>query len=144
MSLFYMVFASLTGTYFTYSLIHKWKMNSVRASALSAFLFVIFSSFFPIPLLVSLQPVFLGGTFVAMTETHRLSERKVFFASFLFAMIFFWIRQLELLRFHGGNIGGAIGGTAFVACLIVYGGQKLIPAFAHFFSIFLSSDSDVI
>lgn len=117
--------ASLAGAQSTYTLAHKLKMNSIRAASTSSLVFVAIAYFSKNPLLLSLQPAFFGSTYVSMSEPHRLSEGKVMLAGTLFGVILLILQQSEFVHFHGG-IGGTLGGTAFIACILVYWLQYLL------------------
>ena len=128
MIFFEMLATSLIATHLSYSLMHEKKMGSVRAASLSTLLFALLCQFIGSPLLSSLQATFYGGSFVAMSEPSRLSERRVLLASAVFAALFYALRTHDFLHFHGG-VGGTIGASAFVACVLVYclqGMQALI------------------
>ena len=113
------ILASLLGTHATYWLTHRRRMNSVRAASLTSLVFVLVAEASHWPWLLALQPAVFGSTFVAMSEPHRLSERRVLVAGLVFGLILFELQEIDFLHFHGG-MGGTLGGTAFVACLCVY------------------------
>ena len=110
---------SLLGTHATYWLTHRRRMNSVRAAGLGSVAFVALAWASHWPFLLALQPAFFGATFVAMSEPHRLAEKRVLAAGVVFALILFGLQQADFLHFHGG-LGGTLGGAAFVACICVY------------------------
>jgi hypothetical protein len=113
----FVIWASMLGAHMTFWFTHRnkfRKMNAIRASALSTLLFVACTMPFHFLIIPKLHAAFFGGSFVAMSEPHRLSERKVLLASFVFGLLF-----LVLLQFKGG-IGGTLGATAFVSCLAIY------------------------
>ena len=110
---------SLLGTHATYWLTHRRRMNVVRAGNLATVVFIALAQLSHWPFLLALQTAFFGGTFVAMSEPFRLSERRVLLAGFVFGLILFGLERIDFLHFHGG-IGGTLGGTAFVACIGVY------------------------
>lgn len=60
-----------------------------------------------------LQSAFLGATFVGMSETGKMSEKRLFWASLVYALIFNYV-----LPFNVG-LGGALGFAAFTSCLFV-------------------------
>jgi hypothetical protein len=117
LSLLWVIVASMLGAHTTYWFTHRnkfQKMSAIRASAISTLLFVVCTTPFSFLIIPKLHAAFFGGTFVAMSEPHRLSERKVLLASFIFGLFY-----LVLLQFKGG-IGGTLGATAFVSCLVIY------------------------
>ncbi len=61
-----------------------------------------------------LSAAILGGSFVGMTEVHRLKGKSLVFASFLYSLFFFFI-----LPFNRG-FGGALGLAALLSCLSAY------------------------
>lgn len=99
----------------TYWLSHHTKMGAIRASALSTLVFVAVTSPFSFLILAKLQAAYFGATFVGMSDASRLGEKRILLAAVIFGAIFSF-----LLRFRGG-IGGTLGASAFVACLLVYG-----------------------
>jgi len=113
---FLIVLSSLLGAHLTYWCTHTStrKMNAIRASALLTLIFVALTFPLPFVFIPKLQAAFYGATFVGMSEPHRLSEKMVLLASALFSLIFCY-----LLRFQGG-IGGTLGASAFLACLLVH------------------------
>jgi ABC-type amino acid transport system permease subunit len=117
--------ASLAGAHSTYFLTHKRQMNSIRAASLSSLLYATIAILSKNPLLISLQPAFFGSTYVSMSEPHRLSEKKVLIAAVIFGCILFTLQKTEFVSFQGG-IGGTLGGSAFLACVLVYWIQSLV------------------
>ena len=100
---------SLLGTHITYWVSHKTRFSAIRASALSTLIFVAATSD------PRLQAAFFGATFVGMSDSSRLSEKKVLLASAIFSLIFSFL--LAHLR---AGIGGTLGASAFISCLLVY------------------------
>ena len=112
---FWILLISLLGAHVTYWLSHHTKMGAIRASALSTLVFVAVTSPFSFLILAKLQAAYFGATFVGMSDASRLGEKRILLAAVIFGAIFSF-----LLRFRGG-IGGTLGASAFVACLLVYG-----------------------
>jgi heme/copper-type cytochrome/quinol oxidase subunit 3 len=117
-----MLLTSLASTHATYWLIHRKHMNIVRAACLPSVLFCLVAILSKSEILLAQQATFFGGAFVAMSEPKRLAEKLVLLASLLFAVLFYLLRRYDFVHFHGG-LGGTVGATAFVACLLVYGLQ---------------------
>jgi hypothetical protein len=101
--------ASLLGTHVTYWLSHKTKFGAIRASALSTLIFAAATSD------PRLQAAFFGATFVGMSDSKRIGEKKVLLASVVFSLIFTFL----LTRMRSG-IGGTLGASALISCLLVY------------------------
>jgi small basic protein len=113
---------SLLGAHLTYWLTHKKKrMNAIRASSLLTLLFVAATVPVPYFFVPKLQAAFFGATFVGMSEPSRLCEKRVLVAGFVFSLIF-----CALLQFKVG-LGGTLGASAFVACLLVHFSTRRFP-----------------
>jgi hypothetical protein len=119
MTLISAILTALVATQLTFWLTHQKKMSPIRSTSLLTLLFVGLTYLFPNIFPPALQAVFFVGTFVGMSEPSRLSEKKVLCAGILSGILFYYLKQTELGHFRGG-IGGTVGGTAFVSCLIVY------------------------
>jgi hypothetical protein len=88
--------------------------GSVRASSFLTLVFIGIISFIHSPLIVSLPAVFLGSSFIGMTDPKRLNKVQIFLSSVIFSFIFtFLIKYLK-------GAGGVLGFSAFVSCLIVH------------------------
>ncbi|WP_374074581.1 hypothetical protein [Bdellovibrio bacteriovorus] len=121
MNLVWILGTALFATHITYLLSHKTQMGAIRASALPTVLFAALSALiFPAALAALTQPVFFGGSFVGMSESARLCERKVLVSSAVFALIFYFFIS------YSRGLGGALGAAAFLSCLLVYGARKAL------------------
>lgn len=107
-------------TQLTHYLIIEKKMGSIRASTLVTLLFIAFSMPFHFEIIPTLHAVCLGASFVGMTDPKRLSIWKLRLASVAFALVFSTMIQ------HLKGLGGALGTSAFVSCLFIYGFSKKI------------------
>jgi hypothetical protein len=114
MTYVFILLTSLLSTHVTYLLSHRKKLGPVRASALSTLIFVALTAAIPYSLIPRLQAAFFGASFVGMSDSSRLCERKVLVASLVFSIIFC------LLSYLRQGIGGTLGATAFLSCLVVY------------------------
>ena len=124
MALLSSIFFSLAAAHATYWLIHKKRINPIRAASLTTLIFIAISAIIPGVFLIQYQVAFFGGTFVAMSEPFRLGEKNVLFAAIIFGALLFILKKIDFLHFHGG-LGGTIGATSFLACLIVYAINRL-------------------
>lgn len=131
------LFTALLGAHLTYWLTHRKKMNVIRAASLSSLTFIMIANILGSPILLSLRPAFFGSTFVAMSEPSRLSEKKVLCASIVFGIILYELQKVDFVHYRGG-IGGTLGGTAFLACILVYWIQSICVALTRFFRVDVS------
>ena len=125
MNLLAMILISIVAAHSTYWCTHSRKMGPVRAAGFTTLVFLGVSTLLSGTMLPSLATTFYGATFVGMSEPSRLKERSVLAASICFALIFTWLKKIEFVHFQGG-VGGTLGATAFVSCLIVYWAQFLV------------------
>lgn len=106
---------AVIGAESTFSLIHRFKMSTIRASCLATLVFCGLLSLIPADFKVMpLQAAFFGATFVGMTDKSRMGAKRVLIASLLFALIYIFL--IPLARGFGGGLGAA----AFVSCAIIY------------------------
>lgn len=88
--------------------------GTVRASAGFTLAFIGLTFAFPFAIVPTLHAVFLGSSFVGMTDPKRLSRVQLMIASFIFCLIFTFILG------HLQGFGGTLGVSAFSACGITY------------------------
>lgn len=105
---------SQVATQATHALALKENFGSVRASSFLTLVFIGLTSSLSFPAIPALQAVFLGSSFVGMTDPKRLTRFQLFFASLIFCFIF------QFLIFYLKGLGGALGLSAFISCLITY------------------------
>lgn len=101
-------------TQFTHYLIVKRKMGSIRASTLVTLLFIAATTPFSFGMSATLQAVCLGSSFVGMTDPKRLGIWPLALASLAFAVVF------TMFIHYLNGLGGALGSSAFVSCLLIY------------------------
>jgi hypothetical protein len=88
--------------------------GSVRASSFLTLVFIGITTLLSVPNALSFHAVFLGSSFVGMTDPKRMSRKQIFLASVVFSFIFkFLIGYLK-------GPGGVLGFSAFTSCLIVH------------------------
>jgi hypothetical protein len=107
-------------TQLTHYLIVEKKMGSIRASSLVTLLFIALSTPFNFEMNPTLHAVCLGASFVGMTDPKRLSTWHLGLASVAFSIVF-----SNLLHYLKG-LGGALGSSAFISCLLIYVFSKKI------------------
>ena len=107
-------------TQLTHYLIVEKKMGSIRASSLVTLLFIALSTPFNFEMNPTLHAVCLGASFVGMTDPKRLSMWHLGLASVAFSIVF-----SNLLQYLKG-LGGALGSSAFISCLLIYVFSKKI------------------
>lgn len=88
--------------------------GTVRASAGYTLVFIGLTFAFPFAIIPKLHAVFLGSSFVGMTDPKRLTRQQLAVASFLFCVFFTFI-----LKYLTG-FGGTLGLSAFSPCLVTY------------------------
>ena len=88
--------------------------GTVRASAGFTLAFIGLTFTFPFAIIPTLHAVFLGSSFVGMSDSNRLNRNQLIVASFIFCLIFTFIVG------HLKGFGGTLGLTAFTACLMTY------------------------
>jgi hypothetical protein len=117
----YTVLSALLGAHFTYFLVHRTKISSVRASSGLTLFFILITLPVHILNVVPLQAAFFGGSFVGMSDSKRLNEASVLFASLVFSQIFSLVSRFQ------SELGGTLGATAFLSCLIIFLISSRIP-----------------
>jgi hypothetical protein len=105
---------SQLATHTTHTLVFKKNIGSVRASSFLTLSFILLTLPFSMEIIPALHALFLGSTFVGLTEPRRLSRYQLFVASFIFCLIF----QFLILYLKG--FGGSLGVSAFLACLVTF------------------------
>lgn len=114
MTLILTLIVSQTAAQLTHALALTKHFGSVRASSFLTLLFIGLTSFFAFPIIPTLHAVFLGSSFIGMTDPKRLSKLQIFLSSVIFSFIFnFLIGYLK-------GAGGVLGFSAFMSCLIVH------------------------
>jgi hypothetical protein len=103
---------ALVATFGTHHLAQNNKIGSVRASSLLTLAFCLITYPISYELIPSLQAAFFGASFVGMASPTRLSKIQLFIASIVFSFIYVFLIH------HLKGIGGALGFSAFVSCLI--------------------------
>ncbi len=120
MNYFWIFALAQLSTQLTHFLIHRYQWNAIRVSAGGTILFVLLLAAFPTPLRDTLYSVYLGGSFVGMSDAARLKASHLFFASMIFGLIFVFVLPFNI------GMGGALGAAAFVSVSTVYGMRKLL------------------
>ncbi len=115
-----LIVCSAMGAWTTHRLAPVKGIGTVRASAIATLIFVIFSNGMGSLLLIQeqlalLQACFFGASFIGMSDPEKLGEKQVLGASAVFSVLF--IFALPYLK----HLGGALGATALVSSLFVYG-----------------------
>ena len=88
--------------------------GTVRASAGFTLVFIGLTFAFPFAIIPTLHAVFLGSSFIGMSDSNRLNRKQLMVASFIFCLSFsFMIGHLK-------GFGGTLGFTAFCSCLMTY------------------------
>lgn len=114
MKLILTLIVSQVAAQLTHSLALTKHFGSVRASSFLTLLFIGLTSFFTDPFIATLQAVFLGSSFVGMTDPKRLSRLQIALSSLIFSFIFHFL----ILYMKGP--GGVLGFSAFTSCLVVH------------------------
>ena len=114
MTLILTLIVSQTAAQLTHALALTKHFGSVRASSFLTLLFIGLTSFSVHPLIPVLQAVFLGSSFVGMTDPKRLNKMQIFLSSIIFSFIF------HFLIIYMKGPGGVLGFSAFTSCLIVH------------------------
>lgn len=104
---------SSIGALSTYSLIHRWKICPVKASA-GATLLLGFLSFLFFNNYMALFPIIFGASFIGMSCQSRFSFLEVAVASIIFVIL------IAKLPEYLPQIGGVLGFTAFCSISIIY------------------------
>lgn len=105
---------SQVATQLTHSLALTKHFGSVRASSFLTLVFIGLTSFIAHPMIPTLHAVFLGSSFIGMTDPERHSRLQLILSSFIFSIFFTF-----LIRYLSGA-GGVLGFSAFISCLIVH------------------------
>lgn len=113
-NLILILIVSQIATQATHALALKEHFGSVRASSLLTLIFIGLTIPFSYEMIPALQAVFLGSSFVGMTDPKRLSRMQLFFASLIFCFIF------QFLIIYLNGLGGVLGLSAFLSCLMTY------------------------
>lgn len=114
MTLILILLVSQVAAQLTHALALTKHFGSVRASSFLTLLFIGLTSFFTFPIIPTLHAVFLGSSFIGMTDPKRLSKLQICLSSVIFSFIFnFLISYLK-------GAGGVLGFSAFMSCLIVH------------------------
>ena len=110
--IYYLLIAQFA-TLATHFLALKW--GAVRASTAVTLFFIGLTTPIPSPLIPTLHGLCLGATFVGMSDPKRLSAKALSLASFAYVLFF------EFFIHHFTGLGGALGFSAFVACVFTFG-----------------------
>ena len=109
---FVYLFVALAAAYGTQHVSQSERMGSVRASSLLTFIFCLITYPIPHAMIPSIQAAFFGASFIGMASPSKLTKFQLFVACLVFSYIYvFLIHHME-------GIGGALGFSAFVSCLI--------------------------
>lgn len=119
MDIFITLLVSQIAAQSTHALALTKHFGSVRASSFLTLIFIGITTFFSVPHAITLQAVFLGSSFVGMTDPKRLTRLQIFFASVLFSLIF------TFLTSYLKGPGGVLGFSAFLSCLIIHFAWRL-------------------
>ncbi len=114
MTLILILIVSQVAAQLTHALALTKHFGSVRASSFLTLLFIGLTSFLTNPIIATLHAVFLGSSFVGMTDPTRLSRLQIFLSSVIFSFIFYFL--IAYLK----GAGGVLGFSAFMSCLIVH------------------------
>ncbi|WP_148278830.1 hypothetical protein [Bdellovibrio bacteriovorus] len=120
MMIFLVMLLSFLGAELTFFLIHRYHFPTVRASSGLTLVFAGFLALFNLPFVGVLQAAFFGATFVGMTDRSRMGWKRVFLASQIYGLIYFF-----LIPFARG-FGGGLGAAAFVSIATVYSADKIL------------------
>lgn len=104
---------SIISTQLTRWIIKEKDLSPIRTSTMLTLVFYLMTYPFEFEHKLMLQSAFLGATFVGMSEAGKMSEKRLFWASIVYSLIFNY-----LLPFNVG-LGGALGFAAFTSCLFV-------------------------
>ncbi|XGC79812.1 hypothetical protein ACES2L_10770 [Bdellovibrio bacteriovorus] len=129
MILAWILISSVLGSQLTYFLVHKKHLTTVRASAAPALIFSLVVSSLPIPFAAPLRAGFLGATFVGMTDKSRLGWKRVFAASVIYGLVFYFLLPLV------DGFGGGLGAAAFASCGFIFFLDKVFKK--YFRNLFL-------
>jgi hypothetical protein len=88
--------------------------GTVRASAGFTITFIGLTFAFPFAIIPTLHAVFLGSSFIGMSDAKRLTRKQLMLASFIFCFSFSFMMN------HLKGYGGTLGFTAFTSCLATY------------------------
>ena len=111
---------SQIGAHGTHLLVMKKDHGPVRISSFLTLFFIGLTTLIESPKIEALQAIFFGSSFIGMSDSARLTKTQLSMASLLFVLIFIFLIH------HLKGIGGAIGFSAFVSCLVIYSLSKMI------------------
>ncbi len=118
-SLMFTVIIGFIGTVITFYFSNK-KLGPVLASALSSLLISIPLEFYDFNgYAVVISAVFMGGTFVGMSSKKHFNWSAIMLAGLIFGKLFYF------LTLNFGGVGGTLGTTACLSCLLVLPLNKL-------------------
>lgn len=104
---------TVVGTQLTRWMIKEKELSPIRASTMLTLVFILMTYPFQFEDKIMLQSAFLGATFVGMSEVEKMSEKRLFFASIIYAQLFYFVLPYNV------GLGGALGFAAFSSCLLV-------------------------
>lgn len=113
MKFFLVLGLSVLSTQLTRWIIKEKELTPIRASTMLTLAFVLMTFPFEFEHKQLLQSAFLGATFVGMSDAGKMSEKRLFFASIFYSVIFCYILPYNI------GLGGALGFAAFTSCLLV-------------------------
>lgn len=109
-----MLFVSQVSGQATRALASRNNFGIIRASSFLTLTFIGTTLPFSFTIIPTLHAVFLGSSFIGMTERELLNRNQLILASFIFCLNFqFLIHYLK-------DFGGALGFSAFVSCLATH------------------------
>lgn len=114
MTLLITLIVSQVAAQLTHALALTKHFGSVRASSFLTLVFIALTSFIAHPLIPTLHAVFLGSSFIGMTDPKRLTKFQIFLSSIIFSFFF------NFLIIYLKGAGGVLGFSAFMSCLIVH------------------------
>lgn len=115
------LFTSIIGGWTTFVCSEKLHLGALKASSLLSLIVAIpfeLIEFYPQFQLIPI--IFFGASFVGMASIKLFNGLSIFLASIIFGLLYI------LTSPHFDSIGGCLGTTACISCLIVYGLNELL------------------
>ncbi|WP_408097124.1 hypothetical protein ACJVC5_18995 [Peredibacter sp. HCB2-198] len=113
MKLLLIISISMVSTQLTRWIIKEKGLSPIRTSTMLTLAFYLMTLPFDFQHKLVLQSAFLGATFVGMSETGKMSEWRLFWASLVYSLLFYYVLPFNI------GLGGALGFAAFMSCLFV-------------------------
>lgn len=122
------LFAVLIGAFGTYWLAPHRHLGKIRSACIFNLLFLLILSLIHFPENTPIRSLFLGASFVGMSDPKIINHRALLFISIFYFLIFLVINQE--VNFLGGSLGMmAFMATGFIYALTSRGMPKFIKAF---------------